>query len=147
MEDIRIVSKKWQTIYPAYINSKCTVEGGRRVPLTKAVENPTIEEISDICKYLKLGHVIEPDKAYSRDWMQKGRIKVLLKDEHGKTYHPEVTNSIFLNKIYKKEKKLLMTLCELIPKLKSRVEKGIPQAQTHAESEQEVSQKKKKRRK
>jgi signal recognition particle subunit SEC65 len=32
-------------IYPAYINSKITVSHGRRVSISNAIENPTINEI------------------------------------------------------------------------------------------------------
>ena len=96
MEDIKESTKKWQTIYPIYLNSKVTIEGGRRVPKEKGIENPTCEEIAEVLSYLKLAHAVEVDKAYPRDWMQKGRIKVLLKDAHGQLFHPEITNSMLL---------------------------------------------------
>lgn len=95
MEDLKVAAKKWQTIYPAYLNSRSTVQGGRRVPKEQAVENPTCEEISEVLTYLKLTHLIQPDKAYPRDWTQKGRVKVLLKDEHGQLFHAELVTSIF----------------------------------------------------
>jgi hypothetical protein len=36
--------------------------------------------MSEILKFLKVHHVVELDKSYSRNPMVKGRIKMLLKD-------------------------------------------------------------------
>lgn len=51
--------KKWNIIYPVYINSKKTVAEGRRISTANACENPTCVEISDCCNYLKIPCVIE----------------------------------------------------------------------------------------
>lgn len=51
--------KKWNVIYPVYINSKKTVAEGRRISATKACENPTCIEIGDCCSYLKIPFAIE----------------------------------------------------------------------------------------
>lgn len=48
IEDI----KHWIILYPVYLNSKKTTSEGRRISISKAVENPTIYEIADICKHL-----------------------------------------------------------------------------------------------
>jgi len=90
-----VAAKKWQTIYPAYLNSRLTADQGRRVPKAKAVENPTCEEIANILTFLKLSFVIEPEKSYPKDFSQKGRVKVLLKDQHGQLFHPELITSKF----------------------------------------------------
>uniref|UniRef100_A0A8C9I515 Signal recognition particle 19 kDa protein n=1 Tax=Piliocolobus tephrosceles TaxID=591936 RepID=A0A8C9I515_9PRIM len=37
-------------IYPAYLNNKKTIAEGRRIPISKAVENPTATEIQDVCR-------------------------------------------------------------------------------------------------
>ncbi|CAJ1429032.1 unnamed protein product [Effrenium voratum] len=69
---------KWNIIYPNYINSKKTVQEGRRVGLEKACEHPRAFEMAEVCEYLKIPHVCEPDKAYPRDWLIRGRVRILL---------------------------------------------------------------------
>eukprot|EP00434_Breviolum_minutum_P021925 symbB.v1.2.019353.t1/scaffold1564.1/size111405/4 len=85
---------KWSILYPNYINSKKTVQEGRRIAEKKACEHPRAFEMAEVCEYLKIPHVCEPDKAYPRDWLIRGRI-------HSK-------------------KDLMLKMGELIPKLKSR---------------------------
>eukprot|EP01017_Pseudomicrothorax_dubius_P018389 TRINITY_DN2035_c0_g1_i9.p1 TRINITY_DN2035_c0_g1~~TRINITY_DN2035_c0_g1_i9.p1 ORF type:complete len:133 (-),score=46.39 TRINITY_DN2035_c0_g1_i9:1224-1622(-) len=109
-EAISVEAKKWKTIYPAYLNIKFSAQQGRRVPKSKAVEDPKISEISEVLQFFKIPHVIEMDKAYSRDWLTKGRIKVQILQENGTPTNPEVKN----------KKLLLSKLGELIPRLKSR---------------------------
>ncbi|KAG9155001.1 hypothetical protein Leryth_012177 [Lithospermum erythrorhizon] len=46
--------KKWNIIYPVYINSKKTIPEGRRINVNKTCENPTCHEISDCCNHLKI---------------------------------------------------------------------------------------------
>ncbi|KAH7658042.1 Signal recognition particle SRP19 subunit protein [Dioscorea alata] len=82
--------KKWVVLYPVYINSKKTIAEGRRISAAKACENPTCLEIVDCCNYLKIPSAIELDKAYPRDFMQRGRVRVLLKQEDGSLYNPAI---------------------------------------------------------
>ncbi|GLT79143.1 hypothetical protein SLA2020_506440 [Shorea laevis] len=86
-------TKKWVVFYPVYINSKKTLAEGRRISLSKACENPTCVEIGDCCNHLKLPSVIEIDKAYPRDFMQKRRMRVSLKREDGTTYNPSISSN------------------------------------------------------
>jgi SRP19 protein len=51
--------KKWNIIYPVYINSKKTIAEGCRISASKACENPTCIEISDCCSHLKIPHAVE----------------------------------------------------------------------------------------
>ncbi|KAJ8429290.1 hypothetical protein Cgig2_016328 [Carnegiea gigantea] len=85
--------KKWMILYPVYINSKKTIAEGRRISASKACENPTLVEIGDSCKHLNVPYVVEPDKAYPRDFMQRGRVRVLLKGEDGTLMNPEIPSS------------------------------------------------------
>ncbi|MQM04379.1 hypothetical protein Taro_037180 [Colocasia esculenta] len=85
--------KRWIVLYPVYINSKKTLAEGRRISVGKACENPTCVEIGDCCSYLKLPFAIEIDKAYPRDFMQRGRVRVLLKKEDGSFYNPDICSS------------------------------------------------------
>ncbi|KAG2384413.1 Signal recognition particle protein [Vigna angularis] len=86
--------KKWIVMYPVYINSKKTMAEGRRIAVAKACENPTCAEIGDCCSYLKLPFAIEIDKAYPRDFMQRGRVRVLLKTEDGTLINPSISSHL-----------------------------------------------------
>mmetsp|Transcript_21901 Transcript_21901/g.46543 ORF Transcript_21901/g.46543 Transcript_21901/m.46543 type:complete len:162 (+) Transcript_21901:99-584(+) len=103
-------TSKWNIIYPNYINSKKTVPEGRRIALAKAVEHPHPAEMAEICEYLKIPHVLEMDKAYPRDWLIRGRVRVMLKTAEGAFTHPELHT----------KKDVMAKMGELIPKLKSR---------------------------
>ncbi|KAJ6359202.1 hypothetical protein OIU76_000844 [Salix suchowensis] len=82
--------KKWVVLYPVYINSKKTIAEGRRISAELACEKPTCVEIGDCCSHLKLPFAIEIDKAYPRDFMQVGRVRVLLKRGDGSLYNPAI---------------------------------------------------------
>merc|ERR1712137_1261670 len=92
-------------------NSKKTQQEGRRIGVAKCVEHPHAAEMAEICEFLKIPHVLEMDKAYPRDWLVRGRIKILLKTEDGKFTHPELHS----------KKQVMEKMGELIPKLKNRV--------------------------
>jgi hypothetical protein len=57
--DLRSTIKKWNVIYPVYLNSKKTVAEGRRITAVKACPDPTCIEIADCCSHLKIPHAIE----------------------------------------------------------------------------------------
>ncbi|EXB68648.1 Signal recognition particle 19 kDa protein [Morus notabilis] len=84
--------KKWVVVYPVYINSKKTIAEGRRINVSKACENPTCAEIGDCCTHFKLPFAIEIDKAYPRDFMQRGRVRVLLKKDDGTPCNPAISS-------------------------------------------------------
>merc|ERR1740121_3298744 len=106
---------KWNILYPNYINSKKTQIEGRRIGVAKCVENPHAAEMAEICEFLKIPHALEMDKAYPRDWLVRGRIRILLKTSQGAFTHPEIhTKGALMEK-----------MGELIPKLKTRVG-GLP---------------------
>mmetsp|Transcript_5363 Transcript_5363/g.5877 ORF Transcript_5363/g.5877 Transcript_5363/m.5877 type:complete len:101 (+) Transcript_5363:129-431(+) len=89
-ESSEIDTSKWNMLYPNYINNKKTVPEGRRIAVSKGVEHPHAAEMAEICEYLKIPHVLEMDKAYPRDWLIRGRIRVLLKTPEGAFTHPEI---------------------------------------------------------
>ncbi|CAA7403980.1 unnamed protein product [Spirodela intermedia] len=105
--------KRWIVVYPVYINSKKTLAEGRRIGVSQACENPTCIEIGDCCGYLKLPFVIEIDKAYPRDFMQRGRVRVLLKKEDGSLINPDINS----------RKQLMIKVGELVPKHPGRTKK------------------------
>ncbi|XVE88492.1 hypothetical protein DITRI_Ditri19aG0073600 [Diplodiscus trichospermus] len=105
--------KKWVVLYPVYINSKKTVAEGRQISLTKACENPTCAEIADCCGHLKLANAIEIDKAYPRDFMQRGRVRVQLRKEDGTLYNPAISS----------RKQVMLHVAELVPRHPGRTKK------------------------
>lgn len=51
--------KKWNILYPIYMNSKKTIAEGRRISAAKACENPTCVEIADCCNHFKIPNAVE----------------------------------------------------------------------------------------
>ena len=85
-------TKMWTTIYPAYLDSKHKKSEGRKVPKKIAVNEPTLQEISEVLSFFKLHHCVE-NKAYPRDILERGRVKVKLFDETSKPLNSEIPNS------------------------------------------------------
>ncbi|KAM1633883.1 hypothetical protein TB2_011850 [Malus domestica] len=112
--------KKWIVLYPVYINSKKTMAEGRRISVAKACEGPTCAEIADCCSYFKLPFAIEIDKAYPRNFMQIGRVRVLLKREDGTPYNPDITS----------RKQLMLKVAEMVPRHPGRTRKQEPATST-----------------
>eukprot|EP00475_Leptophrys_vorax_P000355 TRINITY_DN10201_c0_g1_i1.p2 TRINITY_DN10201_c0_g1~~TRINITY_DN10201_c0_g1_i1.p2 ORF type:complete len:155 (+),score=23.57 TRINITY_DN10201_c0_g1_i1:450-914(+) len=104
---------RWQVLYPIYVNSKKTIAEGRRIAAAKAAENPSIQEMVDSCTFLKIPVHAELDKAYSRDFFQRGRIRVQLKKPDGSLHNPEIPNKVAL----------MLRLGSLIPKHHGRNKK------------------------
>ncbi|ETK70969.1 hypothetical protein F442_22186, partial [Phytophthora nicotianae P10297] len=100
----------FMTFYPNYIDNKKTVQQGRRIPKQNACETPIADEMSEVCTYFKLPHVLEPAKKYPRDWLVSGRIRVRLVRDDGTPENPDIPN----------RKTLMIKMAELIPKLQSR---------------------------
>ncbi|CEG48428.1 signal recognition particle 19 kda family protein [Plasmopara halstedii] len=98
------------TFYPNYIDIKKTLHQGRRISKEQACDTPIADEMSEICTFLRLPHVLEPAKKYPRDWMVVGRIRVRLVRDDGTLENPEIPN----------RKSLMIKMAELIPQLQSR---------------------------
>ncbi|MEE6508105.1 hypothetical protein FKM82_018905 [Ascaphus truei] len=103
-------------IYPAYINNKKTIAEGRRIPLEKAVQNPTCAEIQDVCEVSGLTVLVE-NKMYTREWNRdvqyRGRVRVQLKQEDGTLCLAQ----------FPSRKAVMLYAAEMIPKLKTRTQK------------------------
>jgi len=101
-------------IYPAYINAKKTRAQGRRVGKSKAIDNPTVNEIRDILENAGLKAIVEPNRLYcreeSREPQQRGRVRVQLKN----------ADESLVKEQFKTKDDLLFYLVEMIPKLKTR---------------------------
>lgn len=84
------------TFYPTYINAKRTVQQGRRIIKEAACDDPLAVEMSEVCAFFNLPHVLEPGKKYARDWDVSGRIRVRLVNDNGSFTHPEIhTRKLF----------------------------------------------------
>uniref|UniRef100_A0A0E0E1J8 Signal recognition particle 19 kDa protein n=1 Tax=Oryza meridionalis TaxID=40149 RepID=A0A0E0E1J8_9ORYZ len=132
--DLRSSIKKWNVIYPVYLNSKKTVAEGRRIASGKACPDPTCVEIADCCSHLKIPHAIELDKAYPRDFFQVGRVRVQLKKDDGSPVNPAI----------KTKKQLMIQIAELVPKHHGRTKKQEPAASSTAGTSKGKGGKKKK---
>ncbi|XP_066469663.1 signal recognition particle 19 kDa protein isoform X2 [Tiliqua scincoides] len=86
-------------IYPAYINNKKTIAEGRRIPIDKAVENPTSTEIQDVCAAAGLNVLLEKSKMYPREWNRdaqyRGRVRIQLKQDDGNPCLPQFPSRLF----------------------------------------------------
>jgi len=93
-------------IYPSYINSKCSVAEGRRIPKDCACDAPNVLEIRDVLeKSMKLPCDVE-DKSYPRDFWQRGRVRVTLKKDDGSP----------LAKEFPTRRAVMMEIARLVPK-------------------------------
>ena len=129
--------------WPNNINSKKCLSQGRRVSVQQGCEDPIVQEMSEVCQYLKLTHVIEPYKALPRDMVaHPGRIRVQLVSD-SRPCHTDI----------KSRKALMHKMGELIPKLNIRkhrvaMEKQEIEARKHlSESAQPMKLNSKKKRK
>jgi signal recognition particle subunit SRP19 len=115
-------------IYPAYINSKKTRAQGRRVGKSKAIDNPTVNEMRDILENVGLKTVLEANRLYpreeSREPQHRGRIRVQLKTDDGSLIKDQ----------FKNKDDLLFYLVDMIPKLKTR--SGNQQQQQQQQNQQ-----------
>jgi len=64
-------------IWPEYLDANLTRKMGRKLPKNIAIQNPTIEEIEEAVKELKINYIVEKNKKYPRTWF-KGSGRVLI---------------------------------------------------------------------
>ncbi|KAF4522722.1 hypothetical protein B566_EDAN010928 [Ephemera danica] len=125
--------ERWICIYPAYINSKKTRAEGRRIPVDKAVENPTHQEMRDVLAASNVKVGVER-KIYSRERSKEpvywGRLRVQLKEEDGTPCHPDIPT----------REAVMLHLAQMIPQLKSRTQR--PAAEQHSGAQASSSKKK-----
>lgn len=115
-------ASKFIVIYPSYLDSTKTIAKGRRIGQEIAVETPTVSDISQALQSLKIRHVLQPNKGYSRDietlWDNPGRVKV-------------DNNNTFSSK-----RELLKEIANIIPNLPARQQR-LEQAKQQAMLEQQ----------
>ena len=116
-------------VYPAYLNARKTLVDGRRIPKSKAVDNPTCLEMRDVCISQGLNCYLEA-KHYPRepikDQLHGGRLRVQLMAVDGTPVLDNITNSECRCTISRclhslcTGRQLLLMLSQVIPKLKTR---------------------------
>ena len=85
------------------------------MPKDLCCEAPTSLEIYDSVRHLGLPAVLEPGKAYSRDWLTPSRVKVQLLGPDGRTpLIPDIPD----------KRVLLRRVAELVPRHAGRQNKG-----------------------
>ncbi|KAK6458887.1 signal recognition particle subunit [Scheffersomyces xylosifermentans] len=94
-EEEREHIKRFQIIYPCYFDINRSHKEGRRVGISRAVENPLAKTISDACRYFNLPVLLELDKSHPQDYGNPGRVRVLIKDQ---VNGGKVTDRRFQNK-------------------------------------------------
>ncbi|KAF7695248.1 signal recognition particle 19 kDa protein [Silurus meridionalis] len=108
---------RYLCLYPAYINSKKTLAEGRRIPVEKAVENPSCAEIKDVLTAAGMNVRVE-NKLYPREWNRdvqfRGRVRVQIKHEDGRLCQEKFTS----------KNDIMFYVAEMIPKLKTRTQKS-----------------------
>jgi len=103
-------------VYPPYIDAARTVSEGRRVAREDAVEHPHALEVADACERA-LGMRCElEDKAYSRDFWCRGRVRVEWKRDDGS----------FVNEALNTRGKLLRAIAAAVKAHPERGENGKP---------------------
>eukprot|EP01059_Diplonema_ambulator_P036379 TRINITY_DN9038_c0_g1_i1.p2 TRINITY_DN9038_c0_g1~~TRINITY_DN9038_c0_g1_i1.p2 ORF type:complete len:175 (+),score=39.90 TRINITY_DN9038_c0_g1_i1:64-525(+) len=120
-----IDKKDYQILYPQYIDSNLTTGEGRRMPMSKCVENPTAVEMYQVCMQVGIPVIFQPEKGYARQpTARRGRIKVLLKrpqSEHymKKSEYDTATRGLIVEE-YPSKNALMTKMAEVIPNLPSR---------------------------
>lgn len=95
-EPTREIPKHFQCLYPIYFDKTRSRADGRKVGSELAVENPLARDIVDAVQMLGLQAGLEPEKLHPKDWANPGRVRVLLKNEDGKSMNSKIKNSTLL---------------------------------------------------
>ena len=94
---VNVCSCRFVCVYPAYLNARKTIVDGRRIPKSKAVDNPTSVEIRDVCTSQGLNCYLEGSKCYPReqikDQLHGGRVRVQLRAADGSPVLENITTS------------------------------------------------------
>mmetsp|Transcript_5539 Transcript_5539/g.14157 ORF Transcript_5539/g.14157 Transcript_5539/m.14157 type:complete len:196 (-) Transcript_5539:170-757(-) len=108
----RIGADRRRIIYPLYLDRSKSVQQGRKVSMAVAVEEPTAQEIHEVCAELNIKSEVEQMKQHTRDWGVFGRVRVEILDDDGKPVVPGIAT----------RRQLMTEICRRIPQLKHRVD-------------------------
>ncbi|KAJ1842119.1 signal recognition particle subunit [Coemansia sp. RSA 2708] len=82
--------KRWVCLYPLYFDRALTLDKGRKVPLSLAVDAPHARQVSAAAQAAGFNVCLEIDKTHPRDFFRPGRVRVQLKDDAGRAVRPDV---------------------------------------------------------
>ena len=71
-------------VWPRYLDASVSRDDGRRVPLSAAVEDPTVDEVAQAVQQIGYDAVIERDMTHPREWEARGRVSVKGADDSTK---------------------------------------------------------------
>jgi len=75
-------------VWPAYFDTSLSRRLGRKVPLNEATRNPTINDILEACKELKLECEVYEEAKYPRVWyLHKGYVRIKFSGPKSKLLH------------------------------------------------------------
>lgn len=105
--------ERWVCFFPTYIDATKTIPEGRKLPVEKCVENPEIKEVEEVMKQKKTALTFRfEQKVYSREYMQRFRLRVQLFNKDGTPCNPEIPS----------RKALMIYIAEKIKNLDSRLQ-------------------------
>lgn len=76
--------KKYQVIWPAYLDSTKSRKQGRRIAMKFAVESPNVHDIEQVADRLHYKREAKLDSAYPKTWWEK-KGYVLIEKKDAKT--------------------------------------------------------------
>ncbi|KAJ1667193.1 signal recognition particle subunit [Coemansia sp. RSA 1813] len=94
---MRVVSdasrfKDWVCLYPLYFDKSRSLNKGRKVPVSLAIESPHGRQLSMAVKEVGLNVCYEPNKSHPRDFFTPGRVRVQVFDAAGRPMRADVPN-------------------------------------------------------
>ncbi|KAJ1727479.1 signal recognition particle subunit [Coemansia sp. Benny D160-2] len=84
--------KDWVCLYPLYFDKGRSLNRGRKVPATLAVDSPYGKQLSMAVKEAGFSVCYEPNKSHPRDFFTAGRVRVKLFDDAGRPMRSDVPN-------------------------------------------------------
>ena len=96
-------------IYPEYLDKALTRKEGRRLPITQALENPTITEIRLAAEKLEYKYEIRKYAAYPRQWWERNGLILIEKENPKLQTLKDLSNEIkmYIRPALEKQKKEL----------------------------------------
>lgn len=86
---------RFHAIYPNYLDANKTIALGRRIAASDAVDTPTVDDVAEVLRALRIRHAVQPFKGYPRDeesrWDNSGRVLVDLRGERVPNLMPGTT--------------------------------------------------------
>ncbi|KAJ2456717.1 signal recognition particle subunit [Coemansia sp. RSA 2424] len=101
--------KRWVCLYPLYFDKSRSIEKGRRVPRTLAVDSPHARQLSVAAKEVGFNVCYEPNKSHPSDFFTPGRVRVQLFNDAGLPTRQDIkTRKELMRKVAAKMDKVLV---------------------------------------